>query len=186
MRTPVAMTGLLAMVSLTLAASSASAAKPVLSVHGGSITHPPIPMTWCDEVEGTAVETDVVQIRADARGNWLQNARSTTVFTATATARSIEYSSAGLVRVSEIDNGDGTVTFVSKGAGVKLLFKIANGPVFRAASGGPLRSAGAREFRTTIDASTGELLSFTESVHGPDPFDDDAVCELTVAYLLDL
>jgi hypothetical protein len=43
MRTPVAMTGLLAMVSLTLAASSASAAKPVLSVHGGSITHPPIP-----------------------------------------------------------------------------------------------------------------------------------------------
>jgi hypothetical protein len=93
------MTGLLAMVSLTLAASSASAAKPVLSVPGGSITHPPIPMTWCDEVEGTAVETDVVQIRADERGTWLQNARSTTVFTATATARSIEYSSAGLVRV---------------------------------------------------------------------------------------
>jgi hypothetical protein len=186
MRTPVALTGLLAMLSLTLVASSASAAKPVLSAHGGSITHPPIPMTWCDEVEGTAVETTVVQIRQDGRGNWLQNARSTTVFTAAATGRSIEYSSAGLVRLGEIDNGDGTTTLVSKRAGVDLLFKIANGPVFRSASGGPLRSAGEREFRTTIDASTGELVSFTESVHGPDPVEDDAVCELTVAYLLDL
>jgi hypothetical protein len=185
MRNHAALTGLFAMLSLTLLAWSASAATPVLSVHQRTITDHPDPEPWCDEVEGTAVETTVVQIRQDARGTWLQNARSTTVFTATATGRSIEYSSAGLVRLSEIDNGDGTTTFVSKRAGVDLLFKIANGPVFRSASGGPLRSAGEREFRTTIDASTGELVSFTESVHGPDPFDDDAVCELTVAYLLD-
>jgi hypothetical protein len=183
MRTRVALTGLIAVLWV---ASSASAAQPVVSVHGGSITYGPDPATWCDEVDGTAVQTAVAQIREDARGNWLQNARTTYVFTAPATGKSVQYSSAGLVRAGEIDNGDGTITFVSKGAGVKLLLKIANGPVFRAASGGPLRSAGEREFRTTIDASTGELLSFTESVHGPDPFDDDAVCELTVAYLLDL
>jgi hypothetical protein len=184
MRTRVALTGLIAVLWV---ASSASAAQPVVSVHGGSITYGPDPATWCDEVDGTAVQTAVVQFRADARGNWLQNARTTYVFTATATGKSVQYSSAGLVRAGEIDNGDGTITFVSKGAGVDLLFKIPNGPTFKSASGQPLRRAGESDVRTTIDTSTDELVSFTESVHGPDPFDDDGVdvCALTVAYLLD-
>jgi hypothetical protein len=156
----------------------------VLSVHQRTITDHPDPEPWCEEVEGTAVETTVVQIRQDARGTWLQNARSTTVFTATATGKSIEYSTAGLVRLSEIDNGDGTTTFVSKRAGLDLRFKIANGPVLRSATGQPLRRTGEHVSSTTIDTSTGELVSFTDSVHGPDPFEDDEVCGPTVAYLL--
>jgi hypothetical protein len=57
--------------------------------------------------------------------------------------------------------------------------------VLRSASDGPLRSAGERDFGVTWDSSTGELISFTESVHGPELEDAD-VCALTVAYLLDL
>jgi hypothetical protein len=92
------------------------------------------------------------------------------------------------VRSSEIDNGDGMITLVSKGAGVDLLFKIPNGPKFKSASGQPLRRTGERDVRTTIDTSTGELVSFTESLHGPDPFEDEDVdvCVPTVAYLLDV
>jgi hypothetical protein len=116
MRTLVTPAGLIAILSVTPIASSASAAQPVLNVHGGPVTNGPFPDTWCDEVEGTKVERAVVQVRVDARGRLIQNARTTTVFTATATGKSIEYSSAGVVKDSVIENGDGTTTSVSKGA----------------------------------------------------------------------
>jgi hypothetical protein len=178
-----AVTGLVAMLSLTLIVSSAGAAQPVFGYHAGPVTNGPFPLSWCDEVEGTAVTRSVVQVRQDANGTFIQNARSTVVFTATATGRSVEYSEAGVVKSGVIDNADGTTTYVSKGAGLDRVFKIANGPVLKSESGEPLRSAGESDSAVTFDTSTGELISFTQSIHGPHPDEDDDVCGPTVAYL---
>ena len=47
------------------------------------------PMTWCGEVEGTAVDTIVEHYMQDASGNIIDNVHFTRVFTATATGKSI-------------------------------------------------------------------------------------------------
>jgi hypothetical protein len=178
------LTGVVAMLSPALIASSAGAAQPVTSYHAGPVMNGPSPMSWCDQVEGTTVSRSVVQIREDANGTFIQNARTTVVFTATASGRSVEYSDAGVVKLGVVDNADGTTTYLSKGAGVERLFKIANGPVLTSESGQPLRSAGESDSAVTFDTATGELISFTQSVHGPHPYDDGVdVCGPTVAYL---
>ena len=46
-------------------------------------------MTWCGEVEGTAVDTIVEHYMQDASGNIIDNVHFTRVFTATATGTSI-------------------------------------------------------------------------------------------------
>jgi hypothetical protein len=179
-------TGLAALLASTLIASGASAAKPLVNVHEGPVTNGPVPMAWCDELEGTAVFRSVVGVRLTETGA-VQNAHTTMVFTATATGRSIMLSQSGLVRFSVVDNRDGTTTYSSKGAGLDLAFRILNGPVLRSASGQPLRSAGESDTTLIVDNATGEWISFKESVHGPHLFDDGVeVCGPTLTYLLGL
>jgi hypothetical protein len=181
----VAVTGLAAVLSLALMASSASATQPVIRFHVGPITSDPFPLTWCGQVEGTAVNTVVEDFRQDASGSFIDTFRFTEVFTATATGKALESSGSGVAKLDVIDNGDGTITFVERDAGLALFFKIPGGPILKAADGEPLRSAGEISSTATFDAN-GDLLSFTSSFHGPHLFREGVdVCGPSIAYLLD-
>jgi hypothetical protein len=108
------------------------------------------------------------------------------VFTATATGKSLESSGSGIAKVDVIDNGDGTITFVERDAGLALFFKIPGGPILKAADGEPLRSAGEISSTATFDVATGDLISFSDSFHGPHLFRQGVdVCGPSVAHLLD-
>lgn len=186
LRKCIVVAGLAAVLSLALMASSARATQPVVRFHVGPFTSDPFPQTWCGQVEGTAVETVVENYREDASGSFIDTFRFTQVFTATATGKSLESSGSGIAKVDVIDNGDGTITFVERDAGLALFFKIPGGPILKAADGEPLRSAGEISSTATFDVATGDLISFSDSFHGPHLFRQGVdVCGPSVAYLLD-
>ncbi len=101
------------------------------------------PASWCGQVAGTAVDTIVEHYMVDAS----DNVRFSRVFTATATGKAI-VSSASTTEKSEgpIDNGDGTISFVTAINGPALKFQALNGPVLKAADGQPLRKNLLEEF----------------------------------------
>jgi hypothetical protein len=162
-----------------------AAAIPALGLAGKPIISGPYPETWCGVVEGTAVDTIVVDFSRDAGGRTTEHFRVTSLFTATATGRSIESSGAGVATATAIDNGDGTTTFVGTSAGLALQFKIPNGPVLKDASGKPLLGAGELTSTETYDAA-GNFISGTTSFHGPHPLEEGVdICGPSVAYLMD-
>jgi len=145
------------------------------------------PMTWCGEVEGTAVDTIVEHYMQDASGNIIDNVHFTRVFTATATGKSI-ISSASTTQKSQgpIDNGGGTISFVTAINGLALKFQIPNGPVLKTADGQPLRSAGVLTFQDIFDAATGDYITTNVSFKGPHLGAEGVdICGPSVAYLLD-
>ena len=145
------------------------------------------PATWCGQVEGTAVDTIVEHYMQDASGNIIDNVRFTRVFTATATGKSI-VSTASTTAKSQgpIDNGDGTVSFVTAINGLALKFQALNGPVLKAADGQPLRSAGVLVFEDVFDAATGDYITTNVSFEGPHLAAEGVdICSPSVAYLLD-
>jgi hypothetical protein len=80
--------------------------------------------------------------------------------------------------------GEGTITFVEHNAGVVIRFKIPNGPVLKAPDGTPILGAGVIDAVAVVDASTGELISLEETVHGPHPIRDGVdICGPAIAYL---
>jgi hypothetical protein len=162
-----------------------AAAIPALGLAGKPIVNGPYPETWCGGVEGTAVDTIVVDYSRDQAGLFRENFRGTHVFTATATGKSLESSAAGVATATAIDNGDGTTTFVGTSAGLALQFKIPHGAVLKDASGKPLLGAGEFSSTETYDAA-GNFISGTTSFHGPHPFEEGVdVCGPSVAYLMD-
>ena len=186
MRKLLAVAGFAAVFSLALMASSASATQPVIRFHVGPVTSDPFPATWCGQVEGTAVNTVVEDYREDASGSFIDTFRFTQVFTATATGKALEASGSGVAKGDVIDNGDGTITFVEQDAGLALFFKIPGGPILRAADGEPARSAGEISSTATFDVASGDLISFSDSFHGPHLFREGVdVCGPSIAYLLD-
>ena len=145
------------------------------------------PLTWCREVQGTAVDTIVEHYMQDASGNIIDNVRFTRVFTATGTGKSI-VSSASTTAKSEgpIDNGDGTISFVTAINGLALKFQVLNGPVLKAADGEPLRSGGVLIFEDVFDAATGDYITTNVSFKGPHlGVEGVDICGPSVAYLLD-
>ena len=169
-------------VAATLPAA-ATAGKPVIFDHQ-SFVDGPNPGAWCGVVNGTAVTTGTFTFRQDASGAFHATQRQTTVFTASATGRSIEVSLSGVDMGSGVDNGDGTVTFMEKTAGLAVTFKVPNGPILKDANGKPLLGAGVIDDVATFDIATGDLISFQETYHGPHPQRDGVdVCTPTIAYL---
>jgi hypothetical protein len=145
------------------------------------------PLTWCGQVEGTAVDTIVEHYMVDAGGNIIDNVRFTRVFTATATGKAI-VSSASTAEKSHgpIDNGDGTIRFVTATNGLALKFKALDGSVLKTADGQPLRSAGALVFEDVFDAATGDYITTNVSFEGPHLSAEGVdICGPSVAYLLD-
>jgi hypothetical protein len=173
-------------VSLAAAASAlAWQGPPVTNEQFRAVTiHP---ATWCGEVQGTAVDTTVEHYMQDASGNIIDNVRFTRVFTATATGKSI-ISSASTTEKSSgpIDNGDGTVSYVTALDGLALKFQIPNGPVLKSADGEPLRSAGVLVFEDLFDAASGDYITTNVSFQGPHLGAEGVdICGPSVAYLLD-
>ena len=78
-------------------------AVPAVGLAGPPIVNGPYPETWCGVVEGTAVDTIVVDFSRDADGTTIEHVRGTHVFTATETGKSIESSVAGTNTATAID-----------------------------------------------------------------------------------
>ena len=167
------------------AVATVAVAVPAVGLAGPPIVNGPYPQTWCGAVEGTAVDTIVVDYSREQAGLFRENFRVTHIFTATATGKSLESSSAGMGTATAIDNGDGTTTFVGSNAGLALRFKIPNGPVMKDANGKPLIGAGESSSTETYDAA-GNFISGAFSFHGPHPLAEGVdICGPSVAYLLD-
>lgn len=79
----------------------------------------------------------------DANGAFHATFRNKSIFTDTATGKSVEFDNAGVDMGAALDNGDGTVTFSELTAGLATTFRIPNGPLLKDANGKPLIGAGA-------------------------------------------
>ena len=145
------------------------------------------PETWCGQVDGTAVDTTVEHFMADGSGNIIDNVRFTQVFTATATGNAIVSSASTTDKtLGPIDNGDGTISFVTTINGLALKFRALNGAMLKAADGEPLRSAGVLVFEDVFDAATGDYITTNVSFKGPHLGAEGVdFCGPSVAYLLD-
>jgi hypothetical protein len=148
------------------------AAAPVIHEHF-NFTSDPYDYNWCG-IDGTSVDSGVVDFKLDAGGASIENQQVTTFFTATASGKSMEIHTTGVVKVSaSIDNGDGTFTVVVTNMGTRPQFKLPNGPVL-------VRSAGLAMFGVTFDSVTGRFVSFEVlDLKGPHP----PGCDIIVAAL---
>jgi hypothetical protein len=169
-------------VAATLPAA-ATAGKPVIFDHE-SFVDGPDPGSWCGVVDGTAVTTGTFTFRQDASGAFHLTQRQTSVFTASATGKSLEVSAAGIDMGAGVDNGDGTMTFTEKTAGLAVTYQVPNGPILKDSNGKPLLGAGVIDDVATFNIATGDLISFQETWNGPHPSRDGVdVCTPTIAYL---
>ena len=102
-------------------------------------------------------------------------------FTSAATGKSVLlFFAAQQVNAGPIDNGDGTVTFVTTFKGLPEMIKLPNGGVLS-------RDAGFIGFNDTFDATTGQFLGQTVSPqNGPHPDADSGFtlfCDVIVPAL---
>jgi hypothetical protein len=175
-----------AAVAAAVTAGSAGAAQPVVNDHY-QFTSDPYSETWCGQVPGTAVDTVVEHFMQDASGNFIDNVRLVSVFTATATGKSIVSSASSTTKTSgPIDNGNGTISFMTRVTGLVLKFQVPNGPVLKATDGEPIRSAGDLIIEDVFDAATGDYITTNESFTGPHLGREGVdICGPSVDYLLD-
>lgn len=146
----ITLTALLAVVVALAAPAASVAGQPVLHEHY-NFTSDPYPDNWCG-VDGTSVDTVHDQFKLDASGASIENANVSTVFTATASGKSMTIQTSQVSKGSALtDNGDGTFTFLVKNAGL--------GPKFTFADGSHLIDVGTIGFAITVDGN-GEFVSF--------------------------
>jgi hypothetical protein len=152
---------LVASVSLALMASSAASAPLVDRFHG--TFSDTFPDNICG-IDGTTVVSGMDNIQVFADGTFKDQFRQNAVFTSAATGKSVEiFVAQQFTGVGPIDNGDGTVTFVSTFKGLPEKINLPNGPVLS-------RDAGFVSFNDTFDATTGDFLGETISPeNGPHP-----------------
>ena len=147
---------------MALTASSAGAAPIVEHGHssGTDISSAPL----CG-IEGTTVTRFVDDFQVFADNTFKDEFRGKAVFTSAATGKSVSIFAAQQASGPNdpIDNGDGTITFVTTFKGIPEQLKIANGPVLT-------RDAGTVTLFQTFDAATGDFISTTASGEkGPHP-----------------
>ena len=152
---------LVASVSLALMASSAASAPLVDRFHG--TFSETFPDNQCG-IDGTSVVSGMDNIQVFADGTFKDQFRLNQTFTSAATGKSVLLFAANqFVGTGPIDNGDGTITFVSTFKGLPEKIKLPNGRVLS-------RDAGFVSFNDTFDATTGEFLGTTISPeNGPHP-----------------
>jgi hypothetical protein len=140
----------------------AAAAPPVFREHV-HFTSEPYAENLC-EIPGTAVDEVVASFTLYESGATLERLNVLTVFTATASGKSVEIRSTGARRVTApLDNGDGTYSIIARNTGPSPIFKLPNGPTI-------VLDVGLVEFRITFDSGTDEFLSFdVVRVEGPRP-----------------
>jgi len=171
-----------AAVAATLPATGL-AGQPVVRDHE-SFVDPPSPGDWCGAVNGTWSASGTFTFRQDASGAFHATQVERSVFTADASGNSIEVQTAGVDMGIGVDNGDGTTTFTEHTAGLAVTFRIPGGPILKDADGKPLLGAGVIDSVVTFDNATGDILSGSETFHGPHPGREGVdVCTPTIAYL---
>jgi hypothetical protein len=138
------------------------AAAPVFHDHA-HFTTAPFQTDLCG-IPGTAVDTVVGQFLQAADGASVSPGNVTELFTATASGKSVEWRMAGVVREGVlVDNGDGTATFLVTVNGTSAIYKLLNGGVL-------VTDVGSITFAVTLDASTGDFISFeVVDINGPRP-----------------
>jgi hypothetical protein len=142
------------LVAAAVGGGGAGAAPPVVNGHDHFVSDP-YPDEWCG-IAGTSVDTVVAHFAEWADETSLEAINITTVFTSTATGKSIVIKQTGArVGGAAVDNGDGTYSVVSSARGQSPKFKIVNGPVLGV-------DVGNVSFRLTFDAATGEWLGFED------------------------
>ena len=130
----------------------AAAGPPVVKEHV-HFTSEPFDDAWCG-IEGTSVDDVVASFSQDPSGAGLERVNLKTLFTATASGKSMEIHQTGSRRSSApIDNGDGTYSVLLTNSGLSPKFKLLNGPVI-------VIDVGLVEFRLTFDSSTDDFISF--------------------------
>jgi hypothetical protein len=133
-------------------------------------------------IDGTSVVNGMDNIQVFADGTFKDEFRLNQVFTSAATGKSVVLFAANqfVGDGPPIDNGDGTITFVSTFKGLPEKVKLPNGRVL-------LRDAGFVSFNDTFDATTGDFLGTTISPeNGPHPdLDSDGAlfCDVIVPAL---
>jgi len=143
-------------------AGVASAARPIVHEHENFTD------TFADsvcDIPGTSVVDGVDNFTLYPDNTFKDNLELTQTFTATASGKSIRFHVAQQVTGNDqpIDNGDGTITFVSTFKGLPEQVKLANGSVLT-------RDAGVVTFTTILDAETEDFISQTLSGEkGPHP-----------------
>jgi hypothetical protein len=148
------------------------AAAPVIHEHA-HFTTDPYAADLCG-IAGTAVDTVVGQHLEDASGAFVETGNVTELFTSTASGKSVEWRMAGVIREGAlVDNGDGTATFLVTVDGTSAVYKLPNGRVL-------VTDVGSITFAVTLDASTGDFISFdVVDINGPRP----AGCAIIAAAL---
>jgi hypothetical protein len=159
------------------------AGPPAVNEHG-SFTDGPYDADFCG-VPGTQIDTGVFHFLLNSSGDaFVGTEIFDSVFTATATGKSLEVSAASTGKGALTDNGDGTATFSEQDAGLVLQFKIPNGPVLKDADGKPILGAGVLDLAVTFDLASGDVISVEESWHGPHPLRDGVdICGPAIDYL---
>jgi hypothetical protein len=132
-------------------------------------TSDPYSEGWCG-MAGTSVDTMVARFRVGSGGS-LENLNMTTVFAASASAKSMEVHIARVGKTeASVDNGNGTETFVQTNTG-RQSFKLPGGPLL-------VRSAGTITFAITLEVGTGDFMSFeVVEQHGQFPPGCDFIVE---------
>ena len=177
-----------------LAAVAVASAVGLAAPAAGSATprqaEPPRPGMWCGVVPGTFVDTVTTDVEHATGGGAIEHVTSRTVFTASATGRSIVASGASTAKTTgPIDNGDGTYGFVTTDAGLVLKFQVLDGPVFKDANGNPIIGAGTLSFEDVFSSPVPSDQTYITTIdlgfNGPHPGRQGVdICTPTVSYLL--
>jgi hypothetical protein len=178
MRRLYALSALVGALFLASAASTAGAA-PLIDRFHDSFSD-----TFQDNIcgiDGTNALKVVANVQVFADGTFKLQLNQKTVFTSAATGKSVVlFFAAQQVNAGPIDNGDGTVTFVTTFKGLPEMIKLPNGGVLS-------RDAGFIGFNDTFNATTGEFLGKTVSPqNGPHPEADSGFtlfCDVIVPAL---
>lgn len=159
------------------------AGQPLFRDHE-SFVDPPSPGDWCGAVNGTWSDSGTFTFVQVVSGAFHATQVARSVFTANGTGKSIQVQSAGVDMGTAVDNGDGTTTFTEHTAGLAVTFRIPGGPLLKDADGKPLLGAGVIDSTVTFDDTTGDIVSGSETFHGPHPGREGVdVCTPTIAYL---
>ena len=180
MRLAVLLTGLLAL-AVALPGIGV-AAKPLVNEH--SNFSDTFPDEICD-IAGTNTISVVDNFKLFADGTFLDTSRFRAVFTSDGTGKQVQISSTGQSTgpADPIDNGDGTITFITTFKGLPEKLSLPNGPTL-------LRDAGNVTLATTYFVEPDDSLTFVSQTvsgeKGPHPDLDsgfEALCNIIVPAL---
>jgi hypothetical protein len=154
--------------SYTCTSTPAAPADPADCIGADSFGQPtPVEVDpeLCD-IPGTKVDSASGNVQVFADGTAKIETKEAYTFTSALTGKSIESRSAAQLTTTLIDNGDGTISFVFAFKGLEQQLKLPNGPVLG-------HDTGPITFTLTLDATTGDFVSFTVSEKKPHTLGDN-------------